>query len=54
MSWTIEFYKTKNGKVPVREFLDSLKPRQAANVIEAIYSKKKNEGVLKWMIWKNI
>jgi len=26
MNWTIEFYKTKNGKIPVKEFLDSLKP----------------------------
>jgi phage-related protein len=36
MNWTIEFYKTKTGKIPVREFLDSLNPRQAANVIEAM------------------
>ncbi|HLP49145.1 MAG TPA: type II toxin-antitoxin system RelE/ParE family toxin [Candidatus Kapabacteria bacterium] len=36
MKWTIEFYKTKTGKIPVKEFLDSLNPRQAANVIEAI------------------
>ena len=36
MNWTIEFYKTKTGKIAVREFLDSLNPRQAANVIEAM------------------
>ncbi len=36
MNWTIEFYTTKNGKVPVREFLDSLNARQAANIIEAM------------------
>ncbi|HLP44635.1 MAG TPA: hypothetical protein VK469_01735 [Candidatus Kapabacteria bacterium] len=36
MNWMIEFYKTKTGKIPVKEFLDSLNSRQAANVIEAI------------------
>ncbi|MDQ1355133.1 MAG: hypothetical protein QG657_5443 [Acidobacteriota bacterium] len=36
MNWTIEFYKTKMGNIPVREFLDRLNPRQAANVIEAM------------------
>jgi phage-related protein len=36
MSWTIEFYKTKTGRTPVKEFLDSLNPRQAANIIEAM------------------
>ena len=36
MSWTIVFYKTKTKKIPVREFLDSLSPRQAANIIEAM------------------
>ena len=36
MSWTIEFYKTKAERIPVREFLDSLNPRQAANIIEAM------------------
>jgi len=36
MNWTIEFFKTKSGRIPVREFLDDLNPRQTANVIEAI------------------
>lgn len=36
MSWTIEFFKTKSGKSPVKEFLDSLNSRQAANIIEAM------------------
>ncbi|MCU0290094.1 MAG: hypothetical protein MUF15_27380 [Acidobacteria bacterium] len=40
MKWTIEFYKTKTGKIPVKEFLDSLNPRQAANVIEKIPNKE--------------
>ena len=36
MSWTIEFYETKNGRIPVKEFLDSLSSRQAANILEAM------------------
>jgi len=35
----IKFYRTENGKIPVREFLDSLQPKQAqrvAWVIEAV------------------
>jgi phage-related protein len=32
----IEFYETRNGRVPVKEFLDSLSSRQAANIIEAM------------------
>ncbi len=35
MNWTIEFYKKKSGKA-VKEFLDSLGSRQAANIIEAM------------------
>ncbi len=36
MAWKIEFYKKENGRIPVKDFLDSLNARQAANVIEAI------------------
>lgn len=36
MSWSIEFYKTKNGNSPVEEFLESLSSRQAANILEAM------------------
>lgn len=36
MDWTIEFFKSKNGRIPVKEFLDSLSSRQAANVLEAM------------------
>jgi phage-related protein len=36
MSWTIDFYKTKSGRNPVKEFLDSLSSRQVANIIEAM------------------
>ena len=56
MNWTIDFYKTKNGKVPVREFLDSLNPRQAANVIEAMDDLEKylNERIVKDKEFKKI
>ena len=36
MNWIIEFYKTKSGRNPVKEFLDTLNSRQAANIIEAM------------------
>jgi phage-related protein len=36
MSWTIEFFYTRNGRIPVKDFLDTLSSRQAANIIEAM------------------
>lgn len=36
MKWSIEFYENENGRVPVKEFLDSLNSRQVANIIEAM------------------
>jgi phage-related protein len=36
MNWSIEFYKTKSGRNPVKDFLDSLNSRQVANILEAM------------------
>ena len=36
MNWRIEFYRTKSGKCPVEEFLDSLIARQAENILSAM------------------
>jgi phage-related protein len=42
MSWTIEFYRNKNGKSPVEEFLKGLDKKSAVKVYGAIKLLKKH------------
>lgn len=35
-SWEIDYFKTKNGRYPVKEFIDNLKPNAKSKVINTL------------------
>ncbi len=36
MKWTVDFYKTRTGKCPVRKYLQGLNARQRSKILEAM------------------
>lgn len=36
MKFTVEFYETKSGEIPVQEFIDSLDPKMGAKVLSML------------------
>lgn len=54
MAFEIEFYKTKDGKEPVVDFLDSLDDKMAAKLVglmEVLEEKVQNSGCRILSIW---